>query len=76
MLLKVSAKFGIGVVELLEMIVKRVPPPNSKIDNPFRALLFDSWFNQYMVSFYSVILNYKDFYCLKNICLCSKLLFF
>ncbi len=43
----VSAKSGIGIDGLLENIVKKVPPPKGKHDNPFQALIFDSWFDSY-----------------------------
>jgi GTP-binding protein LepA len=46
-ILKVSAKTGLGVDELLERIVKEVPAPRGDAEAPLRALIFDSWFDSY-----------------------------
>jgi len=42
-----SAKQGIGTKEILEAIVKDVPPPPDKSKEPLKALIFDSWFDSY-----------------------------
>ena len=44
----VSAKTGAGVSELLETLVAAIPPPNGETDAPFRALIVDSWFDNYL----------------------------
>jgi len=46
-ILKVSAKLGIGIEDLLLTIVKRIPPPKSDQSLPLSALLFDSWYTRY-----------------------------
>ena len=44
----VSAKTGFGVVELLEKIVKNLPFPKGKINDPLRCMLVDSWYDSYL----------------------------
>jgi GTP-binding protein LepA len=44
----VSAKTGLGVPELLEQLVKRIPAPQGDPDGPLQALIIDSWFDNYV----------------------------
>ena len=46
--LHVSAKTGVGVEELLEQIVELVPPPKPVTEDALRALIIDSWFDNYL----------------------------
>ncbi|KFK25246.1 hypothetical protein AALP_AA8G086800 [Arabis alpina] len=42
-----SAKEGIGITEILNAIVQRIPPPRNTVENPLRALIFDSYYDPY-----------------------------
>ncbi len=46
--IRVSAKTGIGVPELLEQLVQRIPPPRGDPDAPLKALIIDSWFDNFV----------------------------
>jgi len=46
--LKISAKTGLGVDDLLEQLVAKVPPPKGDPDAPLQALIIDSWFDNYL----------------------------
>ncbi|HSS46440.1 MAG TPA: translation elongation factor 4 [Burkholderiales bacterium] len=46
--LRVSAKTGLGVEEILESVIRRIPPPKGKLDAPLKALIIDSWFDNYV----------------------------
>ncbi|GAB4117963.1 MAG: translation elongation factor 4 [Gammaproteobacteria bacterium] len=46
--LEVSAKTGVGVREVLEAIIRLIPPPGDHSSQPLRALIIDSWFDNYL----------------------------
>ncbi|HMN94305.1 MAG TPA: translation elongation factor 4 [Hydrogenophaga sp.] len=43
-----SAKTGMGVEDILELVVAKVPPPRGNPDAPLRAMIIDSWFDNYV----------------------------
>ena len=45
---RVSAKTGIGVDDLLEQLVEKIPPPKGDPNAPLKALIIDSWFDSYV----------------------------
>ena len=46
--IRVSAKTGIGIEDLLEQLVERIPAPQGDPDAPLQALIIDSWFDNYL----------------------------
>ena len=46
--IEVSAKTGVGIKELLEAIITRIPAPNGDTNKPTKALIYDSWFDNYL----------------------------
>jgi GTP-binding protein LepA len=68
---EVSAKSGLGVEDLLESIVEKVPSPQGSLDKPFQALIFDSWFDTYqgvivLVRVFEGLIRLKDKIYLKH----------
>ncbi|MEA3243137.1 MAG: translation elongation factor 4 [Pseudomonadota bacterium] len=45
---EVSAKTGLGIEELLERLIDRIPPPEGDPEQPLQALIIDSWFDNYV----------------------------
>lgn len=43
-----SAKTGLGVRDVLEAVIKKVPPPQGNLDGPLKALVIDAWFDNYV----------------------------
>ncbi len=46
--LRISAKTGEGVAEVLEALIERIPAPVGDVDQPLKALIIDSWFDNYV----------------------------
>ncbi len=46
--LRVSAKTGVGIQDLLEALIQTIPAPAGKLDAPLQALIIDSWFDPYV----------------------------
>ena len=60
-----SAKSGLGIEEVLEQLVEKVPPPVGELEEPLKALIIDSWFDNYLgvvslVRVVSGVLKRKD----------------
>lgn len=63
--IKASAKTGMGIDEILEQIVTKVPPPVGDPEKPLQALIIDSWFDNYvgvvmLVRIVNGVLKVKD----------------
>lgn len=46
-ILKVSAKLGTGVEDVLQAVIDRIPPPDADVNKPFKSLVFDSRYDKY-----------------------------
>ena len=60
-----SAKTGLGVPEILQAVVERVPPPKDAVEDPTKALIFDSYYDPYrgVIVYFRVMsgrINCKD----------------
>jgi elongation factor 4 len=45
--IRASGKSGIGITDILEAVINKIPAPKSNLNQPLKALLFDSWFDEY-----------------------------
>ncbi|MES2000502.1 MAG: translation elongation factor 4 [Pseudomonadota bacterium] len=45
---RASAKTGLGVEDILEAVIAKIPPPTGDLEAPFKALIIDSWFDNYV----------------------------
>jgi GTP-binding protein LepA len=45
---RISAKTGEGIEDILEILVKKIPPPKGSVDEPLQALIIDSWFDNFV----------------------------
>ena len=45
---RASAKSGIGIEDILEAVIEKIPPPKGTLDAPLKALIVDSWFDNYV----------------------------
>ena len=46
--IKISAKTGVGVEDVLNQLIERIPPPEGSPEGPLQALIIDSWFDSYL----------------------------
>ncbi|KAI3990975.1 hypothetical protein MKX01_026159 [Papaver californicum] len=55
--IRCSAKEGIGITDILNAIVEKIPPPQDTAENPLRALIFDSYYDPYrgVIAYFRVI---------------------
>jgi len=46
--IRASAKTGEGVIDIIESVITKIPPPKGSVDDPLQALIIDSWFDNYV----------------------------
>jgi elongation factor 4 len=46
-IIRASAKSNIGIIDVLHAVIERIPAPKANLDAPLKALLFDSWYDEY-----------------------------